>query len=587
MGGRRGTDTAAPPHGRRRTLRATLIAVCAILLLAPAVLAQIPGNPLNDLLALGQGSGQTPDKAPVQQPQAPPVEPVPRAHCGPGAKPEPDIQGRVPAGAATDGLWCNVSLIAHQGTSGGFKTLRYVDPAGHECAYYDTALLYPLNAVNLNSQGIGVVVLDMSDPAHPKQTDLLTEIPMLTPHESLNLNTARGELAAVSGNPATYPGLVSLYDLHQDCRHPVLQFTQLLARFGHESGFSQDGRTFYATGTATQSITAIDVSNEQDPHVLWQGNVQAHGMTLSDDGNRAYVADPFGRDMVILDTSEIQARKPDPQVREVSRLTWSPASIPQNAIPFTEGGHPYVLEFDEYNAATLGSGSADEVGAARIIDIADETHPRVVSDLRLQVNQPADHKAASGDPGATSPVQGYAAHYCNIPSRVDPKIVACSFIVSGLRLFDISDLVHPKEIGYFVAPTKAKAENEGQASDFAMSQPAFVPERHEVWFTDGTSGFYVLRVADDVWPGSAPAPAPACAGARLRTAHVTLPRRSRVRSVQAVLGGKRVRASRSGRTLSVPVDLRGSTKRTVRLRVRVRLSNGRTLRASRVYHPCA
>ena len=586
MGGRRGTDTAAPPHGRRRTLRATLIAVCAILLLAPAVLAQIPGNPLNDLLALGQGSGQTPDKAPVQQPQAPPVEPVPRAHCGPGAKPEPDIQGRVPAGAATDGLWCNVSLIAHQGTSGGFKTLRYVDPAGHECAYYDTALLYPLNAVNLNSQGIGVVVLDMSDPAHPKQTDLLTEIPMLTPHESLNLNTARGELAAVSGNPATYPGLVSLYDLHQDCRHPVLQFTKLLARFGHESGFSQDGRTFYATGTATQSITAIDVSNEQDPHVLWQGNVQAHGMTLSDDGNRAYVADPFGRDMVILDTSEIQARKPDPQVREVSRLTWSPASIPQNAIPFTEGGHPYVLEFDEYNAATLGSGSADEVGAARIIDIADETHPRVVSDLRLQVNQPADHKAASGDPGATSPVQGYAAHYCNIPSRVDPKIVACSFIVSGLRLFDISDVVHPKEIGYFVAPTKAKAENEGQASDFAMSQPAFVPERHEVWFTDGTSGFYVLRVADDAWPGGAPSPAPACAGARLRTAHVTLPRRSHVRSVRAVLGGKRVRASRSGRTLSVPVDLRGSTKRTVRLRVRVRLSNGRTLRASRVYHPC-
>jgi hypothetical protein len=150
VGGRRGTDTAAPLRGRRRTLRATLTALCAILLLAPAVLAQIPGNPLNDLLALGQGSGQTPDKAPVQQPQAPPAEPVPRAHCGPGAKPEPDIQGRVPAGAATDGLWCNVSLIAHQGTSGGFKTLRYVDPAGHECAYYDTALLYPLNAVNLN-----------------------------------------------------------------------------------------------------------------------------------------------------------------------------------------------------------------------------------------------------------------------------------------------------------------------------------------------------------------------------------------------------------------------------------------------------
>jgi len=35
-----------------------------------------------------------------------------------------------------------------------------------------------------------------------------------------------------------------------------------------------------------------------------------------------------------------------------------------------------------------------------------------------------------------------------------------------------------------------------------MSMPAFVPQRHEIWFTDGTSGFYVLRVADDVWPGA-------------------------------------------------------------------------------------
>ena len=31
------------------------------------------------------------------------------------------------------------------------------------------------------------------------------------------------------------------------------------------AGSPQDGRTFYATGTATQSITAIDVSNEQGP----------------------------------------------------------------------------------------------------------------------------------------------------------------------------------------------------------------------------------------------------------------------------------------------------------------------------------
>src|SRR3954447_22282023 len=446
---------------RTRIARIALIASVSLLLVGPAA-AQIPGNPLNDLFALGKGAGQTPTPAPVQNPAAPPVTAVPRAVCDSASKPEPSIQGRVPAGSAANGLWCNVSLISHQGTSGGFKVLRYVDAAGHECAYYDTALLFPLNALNVDSKGLGVAVLDMADPAHPQQTDMLTEFPMLSPHESLNLNPARGLIAAVSGNPSTEPGFVSLYDLKPDCRHPVLQFTKPLARLGHESGFSTDGRTFYATGTATQSITAIDVTDTKDPHVLWYGAVISHGMSLSDDGNRAYIADPNGGDMAILDTSQIQARKDDPQVREVSRITWAPASIPQNAIPFTEDGHPYVLEFDEYNASTLGAGSPDDVGAGRIIDIGDEMHPRVIANLRLEVNQPQAHHDAAGDPGATSPVQGYAAHYCNVPTRVNPKVVACSFIVSGLRVFDISDVVHPKEIAYYVAPTNARAENTEQ-----------------------------------------------------------------------------------------------------------------------------
>lgn len=224
---------------------------------------------------------------------------------------------------------------------------------GHECAFYDTALLFPLNAIRPSGPSLGVAVLDMADPAHPVQTDTLTALPMFSPHESLNLNVKRGLLAAVNGNPATAPGLVAIYDVHADCRHPVLDSTAPVARFGHESGFSPDGNTFYATATAVQAITAIDVTNPTTPHALWQGNIYAHGMSLSDDGNRAYIADPLGGDMLILDTSEIQARKPNPQTREISRLTWSPSSIPQNAIPFTEHGKPYVLEFDEYTNATL------------------------------------------------------------------------------------------------------------------------------------------------------------------------------------------------------------------------------------------
>jgi hypothetical protein len=573
-----------------RCALASIGALVALVVTPSAALAEGPFGPLNDLAALGQGFGDTPDSVPVQKPPAPAMDAVPRANCGPGSKPEPSVQGRVPAGSATDGLWCNVTLVSHQGTSGGFKTWRYVDAAGHECAYYDTALLFPLNAFNLNSQGVGVAVLDMSDPRKPVQTDTLTTPPMLSPHESVVLNQKRGLLAAVNGNPATYPGLVSIFDVSKDCRHPVEQYTGLLAKLGHESGFSLDGKTFYATATAYNTITAIDVSDPKAPHVVWQGNIFSHGMSLSDDGNRAYVADAANHNMGILDVSQIQARKPEPKAREISRITWDRASIPQNAMPFTRDGHPYILEFDEYNASTLSPyGNADDVGAGRIIDIGDEKSPRIVSNLRLQINQPKEHAEYGDDPGAmggtNGGAQGYAAHYCNIPTRVDPKIVACSFITSGLRLFDITDLRHPKEIGYFVAPTKAKPENSGQASDFAMSMPTFVPERHEVWFTDGTSGFYVLRVADNVWPSDHAAVLGTC---RSRTTYILrLPRGTKARSVRATLRGKRLRITRIRRGHGhLRVTVSSTARHAGKLRFRIRLSNGETLERTRSFRGC-
>jgi hypothetical protein len=274
-----------------------------------------------------------------------------------------------------------------------------------------------------------------------------------------------------------------------------------------------------------RSITAIDVTDPTSPHAIWQGNVVAHGMTISDDGNRAYVADPLGGDapsthggdMLIMDVSQIQARRPNPQAREISRLTWASASIPQNAIPFTENGHPYVLEFDEYTQGTLNPfADQDADGAGRIIDIADETKPRVVANLRLQINQPADHHAYGAvDPGNQNPAQGYAAHYCNIPTRVDPKIVACSFIASGLRVFNISDVLHPREAAYYVSPTTPNTENGYYGSDYAMSQPTFDVARHDIWYTDGGTGFYVLHVTNGVWPEASssqpqPRPRPGC-----------------------------------------------------------------------------
>jgi hypothetical protein len=422
------------------------------------------------------------------------------------------MQGRVSReevdnGRAAQGYTCNTEQVGSYtvptaiGTVGGFKVERYVDAAGRNCAYYDTTLLFPTNILDLNA---GVNVLDMSDPTRPVLTARLLTPAMLSPHESVVLSQQGGVLAAVLGNPAFYPGLIDVYDISGDCRYPVLRSSGPAGVLGHESGMAPDGRTFYSASPGTPTLTAVDISNPLLPVPLVTAQIQSHGLSISNDGNRAYVAAGGGRGLLILDVSEVQARKPNPVIREISSLTWPTMSIPQNAIPITIKGHPYVVEIDEYSSGSGGvivSANGPIVGAGRIIDIGDETNPRVISDLRLAVHQPENRAAIADDPGAQNPTQGYAGHYCNVPTRTDPPIVACSMIISGLRIFDIRDPHRPREVAYFNAPVNPRLPlGFFEASNWAMSSPSFVPERKEIWYTDGYSGFYVVRVTNGAWP---------------------------------------------------------------------------------------
>ena len=222
-------------------------------------------------------------------------------------------------------------------------------------------------------------------------------------------------------------------------------------------------------------------------------NYDSHGLELSDDGNRAYVASAvtFGTPpaLLILDTSEVQARKRNPKIKEITRFTWRPISVPQGVIPITLKGRPHLLEFDEF-------GGGEEVGAARFIDIADEENPRVISNLRLEVHNPEHFEAIRKDNAASN--GGYAAHYCSVPTRVDPTIVACSMITSGLRVFDIRDPLRPREVAYFNAPMPSGPIP--VTSNWAMSRPSFVPERKEIWYTDANIGFFAVRLTNGAWP---------------------------------------------------------------------------------------
>src|SRR5207253_6642061 len=174
-----------------------------------------------------------------------------------------------------------------------------------------------------------------------------------------------------------------------------------------------------------------------------------HGLNISDDGNTVYEADlgnqyampPQTAGLDVFDVSEIQSRKPGGVGHQIAHFSWPDVSLPQVPLPITVGGHPYLFEVDEFategNTGGVPSAESDtaaHAGAARIIDIANPSSPTVVSNVRLEVDRSVNRAALANDPGTSSPVGGYASHYCAAPRRDDPGIVACSYILSGLRV---------------------------------------------------------------------------------------------------------------------------------------------------------
>ena len=142
-----------------------------------------------------------PGAAPSQAATTISSAPIPQLPCDRQSLPESGVQGRVPkaevdSGRAAKGYRCNTVQVAHFLGTGGFQVHRYVDKAGHDCAIFDSTLLFPRDTATNAIEGLGVFIMDMKDPAHPVHTATLSTPAMLSPHESLRINVKRGLIAA-------------------------------------------------------------------------------------------------------------------------------------------------------------------------------------------------------------------------------------------------------------------------------------------------------------------------------------------------------------------------------------------------------
>ena len=534
--------------------------------------------------------------------------------CGPGAIPETGLQGQVPladqqSGESKRGARCNVmpvgeNDIANRGANfqmGWYRTCAYVGQVGTREFQSEDEL-------------DGLAVVDVRDPTKPELVKFVRAPSGISQHEAVEVNEKRGMLVVQTGGlNAQY---VDVYDVSRDCRDPVFKGRyDGGSQIFHGQRISPDGRTVYATDyTGAHSafggvMHVIDVTDMGDPKLLmrWDARDEGlpafgiHDLDVSADGRRLYLGavDPSatrgaliaggpsnqGPSVAILDVSDIQARRPDPDPKVVSTIELPNFGHTEQLA--TIGGRPYLLTSGE---TPFGGANNCPWAWGNIVDISDETAPKVVSEIRLEVNEEANCAAVGPDDAV------YSIHYIGVDDPDDTTMVFYTYYTGGVRVFDVRDPAQPREIGYYhpppvpgtVRPSFSGGEGDHQepAWDSATSDLRYFPDTRRLWFVSIGRGFQVVELTAPVAnlrdPGTPPRTGRRCTSRRRVT--ITLPRR--MRSARVTFAGRRARVVRSLGRLRARIDMRGLSGRTVRVRIRGRTRSGRSLRRTRTFRIC-
>jgi hypothetical protein len=501
---------------------------------------------------------------------------VPKAKCGPNDHPETALQGQVPLALRVNtpgflGFSCNLELISQQQNDGAnwqsaeWRDQGHVGPGGDKaqgkpkrvCAYHGSQSP-SLSPSTRNPAHFGVPINDITDPTKVVTTGFLQTTSMLDPWESLKVNERRQLLGADNGQNGGGGPEIDIYDVSQDCRFP-----QLLASLpvgtgtdgglvhqvvGHEGSWAPDGLTYYGGDLRVRQYYAVDTSDPTRPKLIAAWPVpnappaNAHGLSISNDGNRGYFVSlgtsgglpgitdptvPANNGLLIYDLSQIQARVPNPQVKLISTLFWKDGSVAQHTIPIKINGKPHLIFVDE--AGTGGISNTAQATAAcaagkppfpmaRIIDISDETNPRIVSRLGLEIHDPKNCSQVVPDIVGLN-IFTYGSHYCSVDNKTNTTTLACGYFNSGIRVFDIRNPAQPKEIAYFnprsvinagsvnQQPAGAPGSNHvgiGQwragGPDWCSAQVHLNASEGTLWTTCQDNGLLMLKFTNGVWP---------------------------------------------------------------------------------------
>jgi len=357
----------------------------------------------------------------------------------------------------------------------------------------------------------GWSILDVTNPSDPKQVRFI-DGPENT--WTLQIQVADGKM--ITGlekipelwggdDRRSYEEGIIIWDV-RDPENPVRQGHFRTGGTGTHRNYYDGGRyahlTAGAPGYEGRIYRIVDIADPSDPREVgrwwapgqWKEGGESGGPPFASlhggpyvEGDRAYLS-YRGAGVVILDVSDYS------RPRFVSDFRVSPPFMAlfgiHSAIPIPS------RRLVAANSEAIRENCDEPLCFAGLIDVSKEVEPRLVSILPTPV----------APPGAAF------RNFCEFGGRFGPHnqhqpqhqralldhddLLFMTWFNAGLRIFNISDPVQPREVGYFVPPIPAQRRGIFPKTLVPQTEDVVVDARGNIYVSDKNHGIYVLRASE-------------------------------------------------------------------------------------------
>lgn len=214
-----------------------------------------------------------------------------------------------------------------------------------------------------------------------------------------------------------------------------------------------------------------------------QPAVSLHGPPYVE-GNLAYL--PYGAaGLVILDVSNVA----HPTL--VGQLDFSPPFLPNiglhSTLPLT--GRNVAIA----NSESIAEDCREALNHASLVDISNPARPTLLSIFPVPAPPPGSPYANFCEKGGRFGPHNINQHFHSPFVQKSDRLVYLTYFNAGLRIFDISDVRAPREVGWFLPPDPVQRYGPLPTKLVQQTEDVLVDARGYIYLTSKNQGLWILR----------------------------------------------------------------------------------------------